>query len=113
MDRWLEAVRRTAARDPRLASEVARLAQLVKGYGDVRRRLVGLFDTALDTVLRADEAEARGSADARLSTAAAVRLRTLVLEGPEGEARAATLAAAVRARLDGEDLAGARALLST
>lgn len=112
MERWLEGVRRAAARDEALACEVAQLAQLVKGYGDVRRRLVAVFDAALEAALRTAEAEARGGADASLSTTLASRLRALVLEGPDGESRAEALATALRARLDAEDLAGARALLA-
>jgi indolepyruvate ferredoxin oxidoreductase beta subunit len=112
MERWLDGVRRAAARDEGLACEVARLAQLVKGYGDVRRRLVALFDRALVLTLAALDAEARRGGDARVSTALASRLRALVLEGPDGEARAEALATAVGARLDEDDLAGAGALLA-
>jgi indolepyruvate ferredoxin oxidoreductase beta subunit len=106
MERWLEGVRRAAARDEDLACEVARLAQLVKGYGDVRRRLVAVFEAALAITLRAAET------DTRLATALASRLRGLVLEGPDGESRAEALAAAVRARLAADDPAGARTLLT-
>jgi indolepyruvate ferredoxin oxidoreductase beta subunit len=112
MERWLAAVERTAALDERLAAEVAALAQLVKGYGDVRRRLVALFEAALEVVMRTAETEALGGAGAAVSTALAARLRALVLEGPDGESRAEALAAAVRARLDAGDLAGAGSLLA-
>jgi indolepyruvate ferredoxin oxidoreductase beta subunit len=106
MERWLSAVHTAAARSEPLACEVARLAQLVKGYGDVRRRLVGVFDAALTIVMQA------APADESLAAALASRLRTLVLEGPEGESRAESLAAEVGRRLEGSDLAGARGLLS-
>ncbi len=106
MERWLAGVRAAAGRDDALGCEVARLAQLVKGYGDVRRRLLGVFDAALATALRAAEA------DPAFAAALASRLRMLVLEGPEGEARAEALAAAVRARLEADDLPGARALVT-
>jgi indolepyruvate ferredoxin oxidoreductase beta subunit len=106
MEHWLAGVRAAAARDDVLACEVARLAQLVKGYGDVRRRLVGVFDVALATVLRAAEA------DVSFATALASRLRMLVLEGPDGESRAEALAAAVRERLEADDPTAARALLT-
>jgi indolepyruvate ferredoxin oxidoreductase beta subunit len=106
MERWLDAVRRALRRDEDLACEVARLAQLVKGYGDVRRRLVGVFEAALDVTLRVADA------DAALATAVASRVRTLVLEGPDGESRAEALVASVRARLDAGDLDGGRALLA-
>ena len=112
IDRWLEAVQRVAARDEELACEVGRLAQLVKGYGDVRRRLVGVFEAAVDVTLRASALEAARNTDAGLSTGLAARLRGLVLEGTEGEARAEALIEAVRARLEKSDLAGARGLLA-
>ena len=105
MERWLAGVA-AAARDESLACEVAGLAQLVKGYGDVRRRLLGIFDTALATTLHAAEA------DALLATRLASRLRMLVLEGPDGESRAEALATAIRARLEADDLTGARARLT-
>ena len=38
MGRWLESVRRCAGRDLALAGEVARAAQLVKGYGETYKR---------------------------------------------------------------------------
>ena len=105
IERWLAGVRAAAARDEALACEMARLAQLVKGYGDVRRRLLGVFDMALATVLRAAEG------DVGVATGLAGRLRTLVLEGPDGETRAEVIVAAVRDRLAAGDLAGARAAL--
>src|SRR5205814_602718 len=58
MDRWLAAVARCATWDTALACEVARAAQLVKGYGDVRRRMTAHFDRLLEAVLRAAEREA-------------------------------------------------------
>jgi indolepyruvate ferredoxin oxidoreductase, beta subunit len=106
MEHWLAGVRAAAVRDDALACEVARLAQLVKGYGDVRRRLVAVFDTALTTVLRAAET------DVSFATTLTSRLRTLVLEGPDGESRAEALAAAIRGRLEANDLPAARALLT-
>jgi indolepyruvate ferredoxin oxidoreductase beta subunit len=105
MERWLLGVRRSCARDGELASEVARLAQLVKGYGDVRRRLVAVFDVALSVVLEA----AAAPGEPRFAASLAARLRTLVLEGPDGEARAEALARAVHERLAAGDVAGARA----
>jgi hypothetical protein len=62
--------------------------------------------------MRTAETEALGGAGAAVSTALAARLRALVLEGPDGESRAEALAAAVRARLDAGDLAGAGSLLA-
>ena len=106
MDRWLAAVRAAAARDEELACRVAGLAQLVKGYGDVRRRLLDAFDAALDVSMR------MAAADPVLATAVATRLRALVLEGPDGESRATALAAGLSERLAAGDLAGARTLLT-
>ena len=99
IDRWLAVVARCATWDGALASEVARAAQLVKGYGDVRRRMVGHFDRVLETVLRLAEREAATGGDFEASRSLAARYRTLVLEGPESEARAAALAAETLARL--------------
>ena len=99
IDRWLAVVARCATWDGALASEVARAAQLVKGYGDVRRRMVGHFDRVLETVLRLAEREAVTGGNFEASRSLAARYRTLVLEGPESEARAAALAAETLARL--------------
>src|SRR5262245_11459466 len=49
IDRWLAALERFAARDGALARELAAAAQLVKGYGDVRRKMTALFDDLLET----------------------------------------------------------------
>jgi len=99
IDRWLAVVARCATWDGALAREVARAAQLVKGYGDVRRRMVGHFDRVLETVLRLAEREAATGGNFEASRSLAARYRTLVLEGPESEARAAALAAETLARL--------------
>src|SRR5439155_447955 len=50
IDRWLSAVTLCATWDNALACEVGRAAQLVKGYGDVRRRMVGHFDRPIVSV---------------------------------------------------------------
>jgi indolepyruvate ferredoxin oxidoreductase beta subunit len=89
MERWLDAVKACAARDIELAREVARAAQLVKGYGDVRRRMAGHLDRLLAAVLHA--ATAGGGLEGARTLAA--RYRTLVLQGPDGEAQAVALAA--------------------
>jgi indolepyruvate ferredoxin oxidoreductase beta subunit len=92
MERWLAAVARCARWDEGLACEVARAAQLVKGYGDVRRRMTAHFDRLLEAVLRTAEREAAGGTfDA--SRALASRYRTLVLQGPDSEAAAVALTA--------------------
>ncbi|HKB24685.1 MAG TPA: indolepyruvate oxidoreductase subunit beta family protein [Methylomirabilota bacterium] len=98
MERWLAAVARCAARDRDLAREVARAAQLVKGYGDVRRRMTGHFDRLLEGVERAAEREAANGGGFEGARTLAARYRTLVLQGPDGEAEAAALAAETLAR---------------
>jgi indolepyruvate ferredoxin oxidoreductase beta subunit len=67
MGRWERAVLEAAALDQDLAVEVAELARVVKGYGEVRRRLSRalecLLDQAVPAVASAQE-EGRGSAGA-------------------------------------------------
>ncbi|HEU4370473.1 MAG TPA: indolepyruvate oxidoreductase subunit beta family protein [Methylomirabilota bacterium] len=101
--RWLAAVHACAARDTALALEVARAGQLVKGYGDVRRRMLVVHEQLLAAALRAMEVEAGRGAGFRVANALAARLRGLVLEGPDGEAQVAAVAAAALARLEAGD----------
>ncbi len=110
--RWLEAVRTAAALDVGLAVEVARAGQLVKGYGDVRRRMLAVHEQILAAVLSAAQLERRGGASLAVSTALAARLRQLVLAGPDGEARVGEIAAATLARLQAGDARGALEPLS-
>jgi indolepyruvate ferredoxin oxidoreductase beta subunit len=98
MDRWLAAVARCAKWDGALACEVARAAQLVKGYGDVRRRMAAHFDRLLEVVIRTAEREAATGQTFAASRSLASRYRTLVLQGPDSEAQAAALAAEPSAR---------------
>ena len=98
IDRWLAALARCAAWDGALACEVARAAQLVKGYGDVRRRMAVHFDRLLEAVMRTAEREAANGGKLEASRALAERYRTLVLQGPESEAAAAALASGALAR---------------
>jgi indolepyruvate ferredoxin oxidoreductase beta subunit len=93
IDRWLAAVARCASWDTALACEVARAAQLVKGYGDVRRRMVGHFDRLLEAVRAVAERRAANGGDVEPARLLARRYRTLVLQGPEAEAAAVALAA--------------------
>jgi hypothetical protein len=111
MGRWLEAVRRCAERDVDLARELARSAQLVKGYGDVRRRMAAVFDDLLGRVTRAFELESSRGGGFAVSRALARRYRALVLQGPDGETHAATVAADVLARLEAGDPGAALAAL--
>jgi indolepyruvate ferredoxin oxidoreductase, beta subunit len=112
IERWLAAVDRTLAWDEALALEVAHLARLVKGYGDVRRRLASLFDSGLALALQVGEAETRRGAGAAVATALIERFRSDVLAGPDGELRAAALAAAAGARAAAGDVDGVRALVT-
>jgi indolepyruvate ferredoxin oxidoreductase beta subunit len=113
IERWLAGVSRALTWDEALACEVAQLARLIKGYGDVRRRLLALFDTGLALSLRAAQAEARHGAGVPISTALIARFLTLVLEGPDGESRAARLAIEADARITAGEVDSLRALITT
>ncbi len=112
IERWLAAVRRGAAWDGELALEVARAAQLVKGYGDTRRRMAAHLDRLLASVMRAAELEAAARTGFEASRTLAARYRILVLQGPETEPRAVSLAAEVLDRLGAADRRGALAALA-
>ena len=63
MRRWEDTVLAAVALDPALAAEVAELANIVKGYGEVRRRLSGALERFLDDTVRpAIEADRRAGA---------------------------------------------------
>ncbi|MBI3635649.1 MAG: hypothetical protein HY216_05440, partial [Candidatus Rokubacteria bacterium] len=111
MERWLRAMERSLGWDGALAIEIARAAQMVKGYGEVRRRMCGLFDTLLEAVLPMAALEALGRDGVLVATRLAARYRGLVLQGPSAEARARALTADVLARLERGDRAGALAAL--
>jgi indolepyruvate ferredoxin oxidoreductase beta subunit len=111
MERWLDAVMGCAAWDPGLAREVARAAQLVKGYGDVRRRLATCFDELLEGVLGSAKLEAALGGGFAVSTRLAERGRLLVLQGPAGEAQALAASTETVRRLAAGDRAGALAQL--
>ena len=69
MGRWEDAVLAAAALDEGLAVEVAELANIVKGYGEVRRRLSGALERFLDGEARpAIEADRRAGAGFARST---------------------------------------------
>ncbi len=113
IERWLAAVRRAAESSNELACEVARAAQLVKGYGDVRRRMTALLDHLLRTVLEASALEKVRGAGVPAAAQLAATYRRLVLRGPDGEARAPALAAEVLAHLERDDPDAALAALKT
>jgi hypothetical protein len=100
MDRWLAAIGQCATWDAALAREVAAAAQLVKGYGDVRRKLTALFDQLLDTTMSLAGFESRRGEGFPLATNFAGSYRALVLKGPDGEAQAQRLATDVRAQVE-------------
>jgi hypothetical protein len=69
MGRWEEAVLAAAPLDESLACEVAELGNVVKGYGEVRRRLSGALARFLDEAARpAIEADRRAGAGFARST---------------------------------------------
>ncbi len=95
MERWLDAVARAARLDYELGCAVARAAQLVKGYGEVRRRMTAAFGGLLASV------SAAAALDPAAARALAGEYRTLVLQGPEGETAAADAATRALTRLRG------------
>ncbi len=111
IDRWLALVQRCADRDVELAQEMARAARLVKGYGQVRRRLEAVFDDLLDRASRAADLAAASDGDFRPARSLIRRCRALVLAGPDGETQAPRVAAEVVERLEVGDRAGALAAL--
>ena len=81
MSRWERAVLEAAAHDHELAVEVVELARVVKGYGDVRRRLARGLERLLDEVLPTAVAEARRSGSGYATAARTVRgARRRILE---------------------------------
>ncbi len=69
IDRWQQAVLDAAALDYDLACEVADIATVVRGYGEVRRRLARAFTRFFDEILAPavarDRSEGKGYARAR------------------------------------------------
>ncbi|MGH7308929.1 MAG: indolepyruvate oxidoreductase subunit beta family protein [Candidatus Rokuibacteriota bacterium] len=111
IERWLAVARRAQDWDPGLAREVAAAAQLVKGYGEVRRRMTTLLDGLLESVSAAVASEAGGDGFP-VARGLAGAFRRLVLTGPEGEQRAVALAAEVLARLERKEREAALAVLA-
>lgn len=111
IERWLAAVRQCADWDRELALELARAAQLVKGYGEVRRRLTARFDDLVTRVLAVGALEAAAGRGFAVARELAATYRRLVLDGPDAEGRAAALAAAVVRHLEENDRDAAAAAL--
>ena len=82
---YLHAVERYAGLDLDLGCAVARLAQVVKGYGNVRRRTLRQFAQVLrEIVAPLAEAEIHQRNGFRVTREAAERARTLLLAQPDG-----------------------------
>jgi indolepyruvate ferredoxin oxidoreductase beta subunit len=95
IERWQRAVLDAAALDVGLAAEIARIADVVKGYGDVRRRLSAAFAEFVDE--RLPGIVAAGRLDGYARAAALVRdARQRMLAAEQGDA-AVTPAAIERA----------------
>jgi indolepyruvate ferredoxin oxidoreductase beta subunit len=81
MARWERAVLEAAAVDQELAVEVAELARVVKGYGEVRRRLARTLERLLDELMPGAVASARESGQGYVRAAQIVRdARQRILE---------------------------------
>ncbi len=81
---YLNAVERYAALDLDLACAVARLAQVVKGYGNVRRRTLRHFGQVLREIVKPlAEAELHQRNGYSITREAVERARTLLLTQPE------------------------------
>jgi indolepyruvate ferredoxin oxidoreductase beta subunit len=112
MERWLDAVHRASGVSAALALELALAAQLVKGYGEVRRRMLGAFDDLLASVMRVAEVERARTGQVTSATTLAERYRTLVRQGPEGEAEAAALARETLATVEAAAVTAPRAVVA-
>jgi indolepyruvate ferredoxin oxidoreductase beta subunit len=99
--KYRQAVLRCAALDPELGESVAHLAQLIKGYGQVRRHCLTAFGRILSDVLTPlVELDQRRGQGYRLSRAGVEKARQLLLANPDGIE--AALAVAREALAQGE-----------
>ncbi len=98
------AVLRSAALDPELGEAVAHLARIVKGYGQVRRRCLAALERVLDEVVTPlVELDQRIGNGYRLSRAAVLKARQLLLANPEGIEAALAVAQEALARGEASD----------
>jgi indolepyruvate ferredoxin oxidoreductase, beta subunit len=86
IERWLGLVKDAAARDLRLATEIAECARLIKGYGETHRRGKANFLAIVDALV-----ENPATADPREQAAAIRKAREAALADPEGQALGKTL----------------------
>jgi indolepyruvate ferredoxin oxidoreductase beta subunit len=86
IERWLGLVKEAAARDVRLATEIAECARLIKGYGETHRRGKANFLAIVDALV-----ENPATADPREQAAAIRKAREAALADPEGQALGKTL----------------------
>ncbi len=91
--KWVAQVEASARLDYDLACEVAQAAQVVKGYGDVRRRTLRSFHRLLDEVLApVADVDRRNGQTYALSRQVLERGRRLILADPHGIEPAVALA---------------------
>ena len=91
--KWAVQVEATARVSYDLACEVAQAAQVVKGYGDVRRRTLRSFHRLLDEVLApVADLDRRNGQTYELSRQVLARGRRLILADPQGIEPAVALA---------------------
>lgn len=86
IEAWLGRIAEAAARDVRLAIEIAECASLVKGYGETHRRGMASFVTLMDALV-----DNPPTADAKEQAAAIARARSAALADPGGKALSSTL----------------------
>ncbi|MFQ5827823.1 MAG: indolepyruvate oxidoreductase subunit beta family protein [Candidatus Methylomirabilia bacterium] len=111
--RYVESVESSAALDTTLACEVARAAQMVKGYGAVRRRCMTAFRTLVNELLpQAMELDRTQGKGYELSRGVAERTCSLSLQDTEG-ADPTGLARQALERARSGDRAGALHILGT
>lgn len=89
IDRWLDAVMRGLPESPALALEIARCGQLVKGYGETRKRAMHNFEAIYSALIRPAVGGAANVGDPAARIAAA---REAALADEEGGQLARVLA---------------------
>lgn len=109
--RWVESVERCASLDAALACEVAQAAQMVKGYGAVRRRCLAAFRALVDELLPAAmELERQRGQGYELSRRVVERIRVLSLQDTEGSDLTGAARAALAEARTGDWLTALRTL---